>query len=58
VRAVAPGARVRVGVTAGADAYFAAAFAARVAQAPGGGALFDEFTYHPWVAPLPAARHR
>jgi hypothetical protein len=48
VRAAAPRARVRVGVLAGTDARYAAAFAARVAQAPGGGALFDEFTYHPY----------
>jgi hypothetical protein len=48
VRAVAPLATVRVGVLAGTDAPYAAAFAARVAQTPGGGALFDEFTYHPY----------
>lgn len=47
VRAAAPLATVRVGVLAGTDAHYAAAFAARVAQTPGGGALFDEFTYHP-----------
>lgn len=48
VRAAAPRARVRVGALAGADAHYAAAFAARVAQTPGGGALFDELTYHPY----------
>ena len=48
VRAAAPGARLRIGVVAGADAHFAASFAARVAQVPGGGALFSEFTYHPY----------
>ncbi len=48
VRAAAPLARIRVGVLAGTDATYAAAFAARVAQTPGGGALFDEFTYHPY----------
>lgn len=47
VRTAAPLAIVRVGVLAGSDADYAAAFAARVAQTPGGGALFDEFTYHP-----------
>ena len=50
VRAVAPAARLRVGVLAGDDAYFAGAFAAAVARAPpGSGALFDEFTYHPYA---------
>ena len=50
VRAVAPAARLRVGVVAGADAAYAAAIAARVARAPpGSAALFDEFSYHPYV---------
>ena len=49
VRAVAPLARVRVGVLAGVDVYYATKFAARVAQTPGGSALLDEFTYHPCV---------
>lgn len=49
LRAVAPGARTRVGVVAGADAYYAQLFAAAVGRVPGGGGgLFDEFTYHPY----------
>ena len=48
VRAAAPLAKVRVGVLCGTDAYFAAAFAARVAQTPGGGALFSDWSYHPY----------
>lgn len=49
IRAVQPQAVIRFGVVAGVDVSYGSVVAKHIAAVPGGAALVDEFTYHPYV---------